>query len=121
MNTTPALPTESWLSLIGSPVTVLGPSRGHVPDLSKYRIAQIYLSDQSLWLYGAVTGLPDEAECNGELNGITKFNLAIELSLRELVSFSGYPELDGEYDDSMHGFELALPVDMCIAKTEELV
>ena len=121
MNETFPQTAESWLALVGSPATVLGPSRGHTPDINRYRIASINLSPQSLWLYGAVTDMPEASECNGERSGITKFNLALQISLRELLSFSGQPLLEPELDDSNHGFELALPVAVSIERTTELV
>jgi hypothetical protein len=114
-------PPDSWLSLAGSAETVLGPSRGHVPDLGTYRIAYCNLSPNSVWLFGSVTNLPPEAESNGSRAGIVKFNLALQIVVHRLVRISGQPELDPEYDDSMHGFELAKSVAVSLRQTDELV
>ena len=108
---------ESWLDLVGSREAVLGPSRGHVPDLSSFRIARLYVSPDSMWMFGCVTGMPPEAESNGELNGLRKFNLALQVSLQQVLSLSGRPELDSQHDDCMHGFELALPVRVTAQRT----
>jgi hypothetical protein len=120
MNTHLRPPPDSWLSLVGSAETVLGPSRGHVPDLGEYRIACAHLSPHSLWLFGAVTGLPSEAESSGSRGEIVKFNLALDIAVHKLVRISGQPELDPEHDDSMHSFELAKPVAVSVRQTEEL-
>lgn len=112
--------SRSWLDLVGSAETVLGPSRGHVPDIAQYRIANIYTSPASLWLFGAVTGMSAEAESNGSKDGINKFNLALQISVRQLQHLSGNPQLDPR-GDPMHGFELALPVHVSLHKTDELV
>lgn len=100
---------------------MLGPSRGHVPDIGAYRIAYLHLSPNSLWLFGAVTNLPPEAESSGSRGEIVKFNLALEIAIHKLVRISGQPELDPEYDDSMHGFQLAKSVSVSVRQTEELV
>ena len=121
MNTLLCPPPDSWLSFAGSAETVLGPSRGHVPDLCAYRIAYAHLSPHTLWLFGAVTGLPAGAESNGARRDTIKFNLALDISVHKLVQISGQPELDPELDDSMHGFELATPVAVSVRQTEELV
>jgi len=121
MNTSLAPPADSWLSLVETSETVLGPSRGNVPDICGFRIAYVHLSPSSLSLFGSVTGMPPEAESNGERAGVRKFNLALEISVRKLVHLSGQPELDPEHDDSMHSFELARPVALRIEKTTELV
>jgi hypothetical protein len=121
MNTTPVTATMSWIQLIGSPQTVLGPSRGHVPDLTEYRISNLHFSPHALWIYGAVTGLPIDAECNGENRGLRTFNLALDVSVREVRALSGQPQLDPDYDDTNHGFQAAMPVAVSIAKTDELV
>ena len=112
---------DSWLSLVGSSETVLGPSRGHTPDISGFRIANVHLSPASLSLFGAVTGMPEEAESNGERAGVRKFNLAFRIAVRKLVHLSGQPELDPEHDDSMHSFQLARQVALRIEETEQLV
>jgi hypothetical protein len=114
-------PPDSWLSLAGSAETVLGPARGHVPDIGAYRIACVHLSPHSLWLFGAVTDLPPEAESNGSRGQIVKFNLALDIAVHKLVRISGRPELDPEHDDSMHSFELAKPVAVSVRQTEQLV
>jgi hypothetical protein len=121
MNVTPEHARGSWLQLLGSPQEVLGPSKGHVPDLAAYRIAYVYCAPHSLWLFGSVTGMPAESESNGERNGLRKFNLALDVSPREIVELSGSPMLDAAHDDSMHSFELALPVVVTIEPTAELV
>jgi hypothetical protein len=121
MNATPEHARTSWLQLLGSPQEVLGPSRGHVPDLAAYRVAYVYCSPSSLWLFGSVTGMPAESESNGERNGVRKFNLALDVSPREIVELSGSPMLDAAHDDSTHSFELALPVVVTIEPTAELV
>lgn len=111
----------SWLELVGAHETVLGPSRGHVPDIGAYRIAHLHLSPHALSLFGSVTGMPNEAESNGERPGIRKFNLALSIQVRTLLSITGQPEPDPKHDDSVHGFELSRPVAVTIAQTQELV
>jgi hypothetical protein len=114
----PSTPSiDSWLHLVGSSDTVLGPSRGHTPDISAFRIAYVYFSLKNIWLYGSVIGLPDEAESNGARGDITKFNLALNISVSQLIALEGLPELDAEYDDSMHNFQLARPVLLKIEET----
>jgi hypothetical protein len=115
----PAL--DSWLALVGSVETVLGPSHGHTPDLGAYRIAYAHLTPSSMWLFGSIIGLPHEAEINGSRGGVSKFNLALDISVRRLISISGQPEFDPEHDDSMHGFELARPIALSVRQTDELV
>jgi hypothetical protein len=121
MNTRLQPPPGSWLTYVGSAETVLGPSHGHTPDLGAYRVACAYLSPSSLWLFGAVTGLPPDAEINGACGEMVKFNLALDISVSKLIQISGQPELDPEHDDSMHGFELARPIALSIRETDELV
>jgi len=121
MNTHSTPAPGSWLACTSSPATVLGPSRGHTPDLGAYRIAYAHLTPFTLWLFGALLGLPPEAEINGTRGELSKFNLALQLSIKSLVNFSGKPELDPEHDDSMHGFQLAKPVNLSILQTNELV
>jgi hypothetical protein len=121
MNETLRPPRRSWLTLVGSAESVLGPSRGHTPNLSEYRIENAFLSSRSLWLFGSVTGLPREAESNGIRGELSKFHIALDISIHKLLSLSGTPELDSELDDSMHGFSLARPVALSISVTEELV
>ena len=58
---------------------------------------------------------------NGSRIGVSKFNLALEISVRKLVQLEGQPELDAAHDDSMHNFQLAKPVTTCINRTDELV
>lgn len=111
---------DSWLDLVGSAATVLGPSRGHVPDIAQYRISRMHLSPASLWLFGAVTDMPAEAESNGSKDGISKFNLALQVAVRHIQHINGTPQLDPR-DDSMHNFELALPVHVSLHKTDERV
>lgn len=110
---------DSWLVHVGAPEAVLGPSRGWVPSLSEYRIAALHLRAHALWLFGSVLGLPPGPPADGERNGVRKFSLALCVSLRRLVSMSGAPALDGRLDDSMHSFEVALPVSVSVAQTEE--
>lgn len=110
MNRPPAPSADSWLRLLGSSATVLGPSRGHTPDLGRFRIAYVHLAPYRLKLFGAVTDMPPDAEVSGERAGVRKFNLVLEISVRRLVHLSGQPVLDDAHDDSMHGFQLARPV-----------
>ena len=113
-------PVSSWSALpAGLPQTVSGPSKGFAPDLDSYRVACLHLSPQTLWLFGAIADMPAETECNGERNGLRKFNLAMQFSVRQLVYLHGAPVLDPEHDDSMHGFQLALPVSVQITRTPE--
>jgi hypothetical protein len=114
-------PPGSWLSILGAAETVLGPSSGHTPDIGAYRIAYAHLSPHSLWLFGAVTGLPPGAESNGARGDISKFNLALDITVHKLVRVAGQPELDPEHDDSNHSFQLAKPVAVSVRETEELV
>ena len=51
MNTRVANSADSWLALVGSATAVLGPSRGHIPDLGAFRIAYMHLTPAHLWLY----------------------------------------------------------------------
>lgn len=120
MNTPAQSEAVSWLTHVGSAATVLGPSRGHVPNLCEYRIACVHLAPWSMWLFGAVTGMPPEVESSGEKNGMSKFNLALQVSVRQVLSFSGMPQLDSG-DDSNHGFQLAKPVAVRIRETDEPV
>lgn len=113
--------SDSWLALVGSAQTVLGPSRGHTPDLRAYRVAYAHLSPSALWLFGAVTNVPPPAENNDYRGALAKFNLALQITVRQFVRISGQPGLDPEHDDSMHSFELGKPAAVKIRQTDELV
>ncbi len=63
--------------------------------------------------------MPPDAEVSGEKDGVVKFNLALQVHVRALRQLSGNIELD-QLDDSMHGFELALPVQVTLRATDEL-
>ena len=110
---------EQWLNHTASPESVLGPSRGWVPPLCGYRISAFHARCASLWIFGAVTGLPDHVPASGERGGARKLDLALCISLERLNSMIGMPMLDPVLDDSMHSFELALPVSVTIARTSE--
>lgn len=121
MNTRVANSADSWLALVGSANAVLGPSRGHIPDLGAFRIAYMHLTPAQLWLYGAVTGIPSGIGHGNASASAEKFNLALDVSLKRLIKISGQPELDSELDDSMHGLQLAKPVAVNIRQVDELV
>lgn len=121
MNMHVANSADSWLALVGSATGVLGPSKGHIPDLGAFRIAYMHLTPAHLWLCGAVTGLPSGIGYGNASSSAEKFNLSLDVSLNRLIRISGQPELDPEFDDSMHGFQLAKPVAVNIRQVDELV
>lgn len=112
---------HSWVHLTSAPDAVLGPFLGHEPSLSNYRISAMHIAGPSLWLFGAVIDLPSPVNSSGERNGLRKFNLALHVSVERLISWSGMPALDPQHDDSMHGFELTLPVEVALLPTDQSI
>jgi len=110
---------QSWLNLIGSPQAVLGPCHGIAPSLEQFRISALLINGLGAHLFGSITNFPDNSN-DTQTNGRTvKLSVYLSCGAISLERLHGAPSLDPELDDSMHGFEVALPVHVRIEQTAQ--
>jgi hypothetical protein len=109
----------TWLDLTHSKAAVTGPWLNFVPELNEYRIANIQIRSDQLWLYGCLANLPEHIPDDNARDGFRKHNLALQIAVDELISLHGQPLLDAEFDDSNHMFQVARPVRLRMSQIEE--